>query len=235
MAVSEILAELKALGTESTVKTFRRHGANGDLYGVKIADLKKVLKKIKGDQALALDLWKTGNSDAMYLAALAADGSQMTPAQLNAWAKSAWWYMLSEYAVPFVAAEHPQACSIAAKWIDARAASVASSGWATFALIVSTRPDSELELDEIMDLLHRVQTGIASAENRVRYCMNNFVIAVGAYVKPLLKEAKAVAKKIGQVEVDVGDTSCRVPIATDAIRKIESLGRIGQKRKSTKC
>jgi hypothetical protein len=31
------------------------------------------------------------------LASLLADGSHMTKRQLDAWAKSAWWYMLSEY------------------------------------------------------------------------------------------------------------------------------------------
>ncbi len=235
MSATDILAELKSLGTAQTVKTCRRHGANGDIYGVKIADLKKVLKKIKGDQSLALELWKTGNSDAMYLAALAADGSQMTKAQLHAWAKSAWWYMLSEYSVPFVAAEHPDAFSIACKWIDAKASNVAASGWCTYSLAISTRPDSELNLAEITELLSDVEFGIASAENRVRYCMNGFVISVGAYVKPLLKVAKATARTIGKVVVDVGDTSCKIPVASDTIRKIESLGRVGQKRKSTKC
>jgi len=34
--------------------------------------------------------------------------------------------------------------------------------------------------------------------------MNGFVIAVGSYVKPLLQKAKAAAKQIGNVSVDVG-------------------------------
>ncbi len=65
--------------------------------------------------------------------------------------------------------------------------------------------------------------------------MNNFVICVGCYVKPLLSRAKAVAKKIGVVQVDVGDTACKVPIATETIAKIESMNRVGRKRKAVKC
>ncbi len=65
--------------------------------------------------------------------------------------------------------------------------------------------------------------------------MNGFVIAVGAYVKPLLKQAKQAAKKIGTVSVDVGDTACKVPLATATIEKIEKMGRIGRKRKTIKC
>jgi hypothetical protein len=65
--------------------------------------------------------------------------------------------------------------------------------------------------------------------------MNGFVISVGTYVKPLLKHAKAVAKKIGAVEVDMGDTACRVPLATAYIAKVEKMGRVGKKRKTMKC
>ncbi len=83
MNVDEVMAELKSLGKEQTLATYRRHGADGEMFGVQIGDLKKVLKKIKGDQDLALSLWETGNGDAMYLAGLAADGSLMTRKQLD--------------------------------------------------------------------------------------------------------------------------------------------------------
>ncbi len=235
MNATEILAELKSLGTAQTLKTFLRHGAQGDVYGVKVGDLKKILKRIKGNQAVALQLWETGNSDAMYLAAMAADGKQMTRAQLNAWAKSASWSMLNEYAVPSVAAEHPDATAIATKWIGSKQALVAAAGWNTYALAIAVRPDSELDFAEIKQLLKTVEAEIATAENRVRYCMNAFVISVGSYVEPLLKAAKSTAKKIGIVHVDLGDTACKVPLASDYLRKIEDMGRIGQKRKSTKC
>ncbi|HJN10581.1 MAG TPA: hypothetical protein QF564_17975 [Pirellulaceae bacterium] len=65
--------------------------------------------------------------------------------------------------------------------------------------------------------------------------MNGFVISVGTYVKPLLKQAKAAAKKIGMVEVDTGDTACKVPLATAYIEKVEAAGRVGKKRKTMMC
>jgi hypothetical protein len=65
--------------------------------------------------------------------------------------------------------------------------------------------------------------------------MNAFVIAVGTYVKPLLKQAKAAAKKIGAVSVDMGDTACKVPLASAYIERVEAVGRVGKKRKTIKC
>ena len=73
------------------------------------------------------------------------------------------------------------------------------------------------------------------APNRVRYCMNGFVIAVGSYVKELTNEAIATWKKIGYVEVDMNGTYCKVPFAPDYIKKVMDKGNLGKKRKTAKC
>ena len=92
-----------------------------------------------------------------------------------------------------------------------------------------------LDLAEIQRLMDRVVKEVGTAPNRVRYCMIGFVIAVGGYVIPLLKQAKAAARQIGAVSVDVGETACKVPNATEYIEKLESMGRVGRKRKTMRC
>jgi len=233
--VSQVMSELKKKGSAQTRKTFARHGAPEDMFGVKVADLKVIAKKIKGNQELALDLFDTGNSDAMYLAGMVADGAQMNNKQLNDWANKGSWSFVSEYAVPGVASENKNARALALKWIKSKKENVATTGWATYVGFIATSPDDEIDLDEIKDLLKQIETTIDKAPNRVRYTMNGFVIAVGSYVKPLLKQAKATAKKIGKVEVNVGETSCKVPVATEYIAKIENANRVGKKRKTMKC
>jgi 3-methyladenine DNA glycosylase AlkD len=235
MELADVMAELEKLGNESTKKTWLRHGATEPLFGVKIGDMKGLLKELKGRQDLALALYATGNLDAMYLAGLLANGAEMSKKELESWAKAARWQMIAEYSVPWVAAEHPDARAIALKWIDAKQESIACAGWNTYAGIVSMRPDGELDLAEIEVLLERIAKEIGQAKNRVRYCMNGFVMAVGAAVKPLLAKAKATAKKLGKVEVDVGDTACKVPVALEMIEKIEKMGKVGNKRKTMKC
>jgi hypothetical protein len=54
-------------------------------------------------------------------------------------------------------------------------------------------------------------------------------------VKSLTKLAIQTGEKIGEVTVDMGNTSCKVPFAPDYIRKVEKRGTIGKKRKSAKC
>lgn len=235
MNISEVMTELKAKGSAQTRKTYGRHGAPDNLFGVKVGDMKTIARKIKGQQELAYELFDTGNVDAMYLAGIVADGKKFTKRRLNQWARESHWYMTSEYTVPGVAAESPFAREVARKWIDAKKDNIASCGWATYAGWISITDDGDLDLDEIRELLKRVENEIETASNRTRYTMNGFVIAVGTYVKPLLKAAKATAKKIGKVEVDLGQTACKVPLATDYIAKVEKMNRVGKKRPSAKC
>jgi 3-methyladenine DNA glycosylase AlkD len=233
--VAQIMAELKKKGSEQTRKTFARHGVDIPMFGVKVADLKVIAKKIKGDQKLALALYETGNYDAMYLAGLVADGSQMTKKELEQWAKGATCELTCAYTVPWVAVESRFARELALKWIDSKNAAIAISGWGTYAGIVATTPDEELDLDEIKALVDRVVREVHQAPNKVRSLMNQFVISVGSYVKPLLKYAKQAAKTIGAVSVDMGDTACKVPVATEYIEKIEKMGRVGKKRATMRC
>jgi len=235
--IASIMADLKKKGSEKTRTIYARHGMAGKpMFGVSIADLKVIAKTIKGQQALACGLYETGNLDAMYLAGMVADGSRMTADQLTAWAEGAeGLQMISEYTVPWVAVENAQGRELAKRWMASKKEHVASSGWTTYSGLVATKADADLDLAEIAGLLNRVVQGIGGAQNRVRHTMNGFVIAVGSYVRPLLKQAKSAAKLIGDVSVDVGDTACQVPLAMAYIQKIESAGRAGKKRKTIRC
>lgn len=235
MTADEVLAELSRLGNETTKRTFLRHGAPESIFGVKVEDLKKLQKRIKKDHELALALYATGNSDAMYLAGYVCEPAKMKKADLQRWAKQAPWYMISEYTVAWTAAESSHGWGLAREWIDSSREPIAATGWATLSSLVSLTPDEELDLVEIEKLLDRVRERIAAAPNRVRYTMNGFVIAVGCFVTPLTARARDTARALGTVEVDMKGTACKVPSALDYIDKIEKSGRQGRKRKSAFC
>jgi 3-methyladenine DNA glycosylase AlkD len=235
--VASIMADLKSKGKEQTRKIYARHGmAPERVFGVSVADLKVIAKPIRGQQALACELYATGNMDAMYLAGMVADGGKLTREQLNAWAEGAeGLQMISEYTVPWVTVESPHGRALALEWMKSKKEHIAAAGWNTYSGLLATKPDDQLDLAEIEGLLDAVVKKIKAAPNRVRHTMNGFVISVGGYVKPLLKQAKAVAGKIGAVSVEMGDTACKVPLATAYIEKIEAAGRVGRKRKTMRC
>ena len=78
MTTEQVMKELEKKGSATIKKIFQNHGAKEPLFGVKVGDLKVMQKKIKRDHDLAMDLFKTGNYDAMYLAGLIADESKMS-------------------------------------------------------------------------------------------------------------------------------------------------------------
>ena len=236
MTAAEVLTGLKKLGSETTKKTLMKHGAKEPFFGVKIEDMKKhFVKTIKVDHELSLELFASGIGDAMYLAGLIADPPKMTKADLKKWLKGATWPMVSEFTVPWVAAESRFGAELAREWIEAKDEKTAAAGWATYASLVGITPDEELDLAEVEKLLGRVQKSIHQTPDRAKYWMNSFVIAVGGSVAPLTAKAKAVAKAVGAVEVDMGGTACKVPDAVTYIAKIEQKGRVGKKRAMARC
>jgi hypothetical protein len=52
-----------------------------------------------------------------------------------------------------------------------------------------------------------------------RHSMNQAVIAIGIYKPSLRDDAIATAERIGKVEVDHGETSCKTPDAVTYINK----------------
>ncbi|MFD3270771.1 DNA alkylation repair protein [Paenibacillus dendritiformis] len=235
MTVEDIMKKLEAMGSEQTKKTFLRHGAQEPLFGVKVGDLKKLVKDVKKDQALARALYETGNSDAMYLAGLTVNPKTMDRETLQAWAKRANWYLTAEYTVAGVAAESPYALELAREWMQSTDEMIAACGWSTYANYISITQDEDLDLEEIRRLLQQIAATIHSEKNRVRYTMNMFVIVVGSYVRPLHEEAVQVAEAIGKVQVHMGQTACKVPDAVPYIEKTVAAGKLGTRKKTCIC
>jgi hypothetical protein len=171
----------------------------------------------------------------MYLAGLIADETKMTKADLEKWLDGAYWYMISEFTVPWVASEGPHGWELALKWIESKDEKTAAAGWSTLSNLVAIKPDEELDFGKYQELLDRVRKTIHQQPNFVRRSMNGFVIAVGGYLQPLTSAAQAAAREIGVVEVDMGDTSCKTPFAPEYIEKMHARGMLGKKRKTCRC
>lgn len=235
MTVDEIILQLESLGSQTIKNIYLKHGAREPFFGVKVGDLKPIQKKIKKNYSLAKELYATGNSDAMYLAGLIADEKAMTKTDLQIWAEQAYWYMLSEYTVAWVAAESNYGFELAKEWVRSDNEKLATTGWATLSSLATITQDSELDLDYLAEQLDHVAKTIHNSPNRVRHTMNGFVIAIGSFVSALTDKAKEVARAIGTVQVDMGGTACKTPEAYSYIEKVEKSGRAGKKKKTARC
>ena len=235
MTSAEVLTQLKSLGSDSIKKVLIKHGAREPLYGVKVEELKKITKKIKKDYKLSMELFDSGISDAMYLAGLIADTEKMSKADIHHWAEKAYWSMLTDYPVAWVAAESPYALELALEWIESDRENIATAGWSTLGFYASITPDDKLDISLYKKLADRVAKDIHRSPNRVRHTMNLFLISDGSYISELTPHVLRLGEKIGKVDVEMGGTACKVPSINAYIGKIESMGRIGRKRKTCRC
>lgn len=92
MKVSEILKQLKSLENPENVAGMARFGiTTKKAFGISAPVLKNFAKELKrttqNRHALALELWKTEIYEARIIAYLIDDPKQVTPAQMNEWAK----------------------------------------------------------------------------------------------------------------------------------------------------
>lgn len=216
MTKSEVLNQLKALGTEQNRKVYARHGVKGETFGVSCANLGKLKKRIKVDHGLALELWATGNHDARVLATMIADPARMTARLLDAWVKELDDYVLTD-AFSGLAAKSPAALKRMERWTAATGEWVAGAGWGVLAHRALN--DDDLSDAYLEKTIEAIETGIHAGKNRVRHAMNQALIAIGIRNPRLEKKAVAAAKRIGKVEVDHGQTSCKTPDAVATIKK----------------
>ena len=235
MTTKEILVQLEKLGSPSIKKVYAKHGAVEPFFGVKVGDMKPIVKLVKQNHSLAMELYASGNSDAMYLAGLISSPKEMSKHDLELWMKNARWYMHAEYTIAWTAAESNYARELATEWIESKDEQTATAGWSTYASYIQITPNAQLDVHEIQSLLNRIEKGISNAPNRVRYAMNGFLIMAGSQLEELHALSLDITKRIGKVEVEMGGTACAVPDAESYIEKTVAKGGFGKKKKTAKC
>jgi 3-methyladenine DNA glycosylase AlkD len=86
--LSQVLSELKRVGTPATRDGMARYGITArKALGVTMAQLKVIAGKLPRNHALALELWKSEWYEARMLATLIDDPGQVTPQQMEEWCR----------------------------------------------------------------------------------------------------------------------------------------------------
>ena len=90
--------------------------------------------------------------------------------------------------------------------------------------------DSDLTEAELEDYLDTIESRIHGSRNRTRYSMNSALIAIGIRSPRLERKAQAAARRIGEVQVDHGETGCKTPDAAAYIEKAVAKKRVKKDR-----
>ncbi|EMF45272.1 hypothetical protein B481_3442 [Planococcus halocryophilus Or1] len=202
MNCETVMQELEALGKERMKKIYLSNGAHEPLFGVATGAMKPIAKKIKINQALAEQLYATGNYDAMYFAGIIADPKAMTAEDFDCWIEDAYFYMIADFVVAVTLSESNIAQEVADQWIASGEELKMSAGWSCYCWLLGNRSDEEFSESKISAMLDTVEKNIHSSPPRTKSSMNNFLYTVGISFRPLNDKAVEVSKRVGIVEIE---------------------------------
>lgn len=230
----KILEELEWLGSETCRATYVRHGISGEAYGVKFWDLDKVTKRLrreykddqKGLHELATGLWNTHNCDAGHLAMKICVAELLDQKHAEKWI-SEFGFCLCESIFADVVAKTTWWPSAISDWMPDDRDWFRAMGYDTLTAALKDHSDNGVLPDdfvlsskELSVVLSTIESQIHNSPNNAKYSMNNTLIWIGGYVAELTSEAIETAKRIGKVDVDHGNTSCKTPDAASYIEKM---------------
>ena len=222
--VPKILKELEKLGTAQNRKTYGRHGVTGEMFGVSYANLKILEKRLKkeGSACLASELWAAGNHDGCVLAAKIADPTMMNQRLANQWVSDVSnRVVLADLST--LIAQTPFATKLADQWIAAsptRSEMKNTAGWSLIESIAAKTDGPEIPNTWFSEKLKQLEADIVAAPNYTKYTMAYTLIALGSRTPALRKSVETAAKRIGKIEVDHGETSCKTPEAIPYLAKV---------------
>lgn len=217
MNAKEILATLKQHGKAQTAAIYQRHGSGKNVFGVLTSEIAKLQKKIKVDHALAMELWRSGNAEARILALQIADPEQLTRADADRLVQEAPARFVGSY-LSGLLSRSPIADKTMRTWMKSKDEASREIGYGMLSARLKEDPEAVSDADA-SKVLATIEQEIHRSPNWARRAMNGALISIGIYKSALRKQAIEAAKRIGKVEVDHGETSCKTPDAASYIEK----------------
>jgi 3-methyladenine DNA glycosylase AlkD len=223
MTLEQTLKELESLGSASVRAQNAKSGPMGsgagdNQFGVARGDVRKLAHKIKTNHELALALWKTGNVDAQFLAALVINVKLLSADEMERMVKSASWVWVADWLYSYVVKEHADKESLRQKWMTSGDRWLSRAGWQLTAGRVAKSPEG-LDVEALLD---RIEKEMAAAAPEVQWTMNMCLAEIGIHFPKHRKRAIAIGEKLGiyrDYPVSKGCTSPFAPIWIDHMVK----------------
>lgn len=217
MNAVEILATLKKLGKPQTAVIYKRHGSGDNVFGTLTSQIAKLQKKIKVDHTLAMELWKTGNAEARILALLVSDPQRLTRAAADQLLRDGQTHFLGCYLAGLLG-RSPIARELMGPWMASSDEFTREIGYGILSVVVKEQPGSLTDAD-VAEILATIENEIHTSPNWARSAMNTALISIGIFKPSCRNQALDAAKRIGKVDIDHGETTCKTPDAIPSIEK----------------
>ncbi|MFI6395981.1 DNA alkylation repair protein [Nonomuraea sp. NPDC050547] len=166
------MAELAVLEDPKIREVNERHG---DDHGVNLTKLRALAKRLKTQQELARELWKTGDTAARLLALLICRPKAFERDELDAMVRDAGTPKVHDWLVNYVVKKNPHVEELRVAWYADPDPVVASAGWALTTERVAKQP-GVLDLAGLLDVIEAEMKG---APDRLQWAMNHCLAQIG--------------------------------------------------------
>jgi 3-methyladenine DNA glycosylase AlkD len=211
MTVKDVLKQLEALGDAKVRAHNTKFGAGDNQFGVKLGDIRALAKKIKSNPELAKALWKTGNVDAQFLAALIIKPKDLSADEMDLMVRSAKYAQAADWLNSYLVKDHPEKEALRQKWMSDDDPWAGRAGWSLTSERVAKDPEG-LDLPALLD---RIESEMGKAAPEAQWTMNSCLAAIGIHFPKHRKRALAIGEKLGvyrDYPVSKGCTSPFAPI-----------------------
>jgi 3-methyladenine DNA glycosylase AlkD len=216
MTLKETLSALKSLGNEKMFAQNLKNGASKNQFGVKLGDIRTLANKIKTNHALALELWKTENTDARLLATLIIKPKALSAKELDEMVKSITFVQEADWFNAYVVKDHPESESLREKWMASSNPWAARAGWSLTSGRVARSPEG-LDLTGLLD---RIESEMPTAPRAVQWTMNTTLAQIGISFPKHRKRAIDIGESLGIYRDYPVSKGCTSPFAPIWIREM---------------
>lgn len=204
--LAEVMAELGALEDPKVRAVNERHG---DDHGVHLGNLRALAKRLKTQQPLARELWRTGDSAARLLALLVCRPKAYGRDELDAMLREARTPKVHDWLVNYAVKKNPHAEELRLAWFADPDPVVASAGWALTAEGVVKKP-ADVDAAGLLDV---IEAELKDAPDRLQCAMNTCLAQIGIGFPAHRARAVAVGERLEVLKDYPTSPGCTSPYA----------------------
>lgn len=211
--VTELLTELESLQVPKMRAVNERHG---DDHGVNLTKLRAIAKRLKLNQALAIELWDTQVTDARLLSLLICKPKEFSLESLDKMLRDARYPKVHDWLINYVVKKSQHKEPLRLQWFSDTNPVVASAGWALTTERVGKQAEG-LDLTELLDL---IEAKMKTSPERLQWAMNETLANIGIFHPNLRPRALDIGERLEVLKDYPTPPNCTSPFAPMWIAEI---------------
>jgi 3-methyladenine DNA glycosylase AlkD len=199
------------MGNETRRKKNLRNGAGENQFGVTLTNLRKLSKQIGSDNELAMQLWESSNSDAMLLASMILDASNLKREMVEEMIKPVHYSALIDEFCFDVLGDVDYRLEMMRDWVESEDEYLARCGWAIAVSEITSHEPGEAMLSELLDIIERDMRDASIVKQEM---MNRALCEIGIHYIDFTDRCLSIGEKLEvykDLKVAKGCTSTYAP------------------------